>query len=530
MAAATLVVSALSILSLYLTSLDQHRQHLSEIAKNQVRLIQAVAEFEQPDSGDIGSALDRLAFAQGDSEGFGETGEFVLAQRRDDQIDFVLSRSREGAPSSRSIPFHGEWAEPMRRALAGDSGITRGLDYRGVEVLAAHEPIPQLGLGLVAKIDRSEIRAPFVRAGIITIAAAILVIFVASRVFIRISRPIQQAIDEQAETFQILAETAREGIILADTRGIIKFINPAVERLFGYRHGELIEQPLTRLMPLEHSAAHDGYLRQYLQTGQAKIIGVGRQLTAQRKDGSRFPIYLSIGDIKTSHARLFAGVIMDISEQQQLQREILEIPVAEQRRIGQDLHDGLGQHLTGLGLLATSLLNKASKPEYDLAAKLARGLQDAIAQVRSLSHGLMPFEIDAAGLEVALENLIDEIRAHGNVKITLIRAEPVQVSDNSAALHIYRVAQEALNNSIKHADASEIEVTLGRDGARGYLSVRDNGRGIALPPEKNEGLGMRIMKHRCGLIDGELRINSAGQDGTEVKCYFPVDRESQSRP
>ncbi len=271
-------------------------------------------------------------------------------------------------------------------------------------------------------------------------------------------------------------------------------------------------------------------MKNYLQTGQAKIIGIGRQLTAMRKDGSRFPIYLSIGDIKTSHARLFAGVIMDISEQQQLQREILEIPVAEQRRIGQDLHDGLGQQLTGLGLLATSLLNKASKPEHDLAARLAQGLQDAIAQVRSLSRGLMPFEIDAAGLQVALENLVEEIRAHGRVTVKLDCQHPVVISDNSVALHVYRIAQEALNNAVKHAEASEVELALGIHGARGCMMVRDNGRGFSGERQKTEGLGLRIMRHRCSLIDGELYFKSSPERGTTVTCFFPIDQQTTGRP
>lgn len=529
MAIATLVVSALSILSLYLTALDQHRLHLTEMVNSHASLIDTMAQFDRLES-DPGnptaaqfSTLEKIAFAQREFEGFGETGEFVLAQRRAENIEFVLSRRLSSDATPRTIPFVGDWAEPMRHALAGENGVLTGLDYRGVRVLAAYRPLALLDLGLVAKIDMGEIRAPFFRAVLITIAAALLVIFVASRIVLRLSRPIQQAIDEQAETFQILAETAREGIILADTHGNIQFLNPAAEKLFGYRHGELIDQPLTRLMPQEHSGAHDGYLKHYLQTGQARIIGIGRQLTAIRKDGSRFPIYLSIGDINTSHARLFAGVIMDISEQQQLQQEILEIPVSEQRRIGQELHDGLGQQLTGLGLLATSLLNKASRPDHDLAEKLARGLQDAISQVRALSRGLMPFEIDAAGFVVALEHLVEDIRSHSSASISFRPETDLHIMDNNTAMHIYRVAQEAINNAIKHAQAESIEITLGLEGARGLLSVRDDGQGFEPTPRNSGGLGLRIMKHRCGLIDGELRIESAFGQGTEIKCYFPVE-------
>jgi PAS domain S-box-containing protein len=528
MAAATLLVSAISIVSLYRTAIDQHRLRLVETVNSQARLIEAIAKFDSQHSDDDhpqgawAATLDQVAAAHRQFKGFGDTGEFVLARRDDKQIDFVLSRRHEQSLTPQSIPFDGEWAEPMRQVLSGKSGVLTGLDYRGVEVLAAFEPVSILDLGLVAKIDISEIRKPYINAGIIAISVSMLVIFIASRLFLRISRPLEQAMDQQAETFQTLAETSREGIVIASTTGIIQFINPAIEKLFGYSRGELIGETVKRLMPPEQSLAHDGYMKNYLHTGFAKIIGKGRQLTAMRKDGKRFPIYLSIGDIKTKHARLFAAVIVDISEQQQLQREILEIPVSEQRRIGQELHDGLGQQLTGLGLLATSLLNKASKPEHELAAKLAKGLQEAISQVRALSRGLMPVDVDAEGLMNSIENLVAEIRSLSDVSISLTINSRVHILDNSSALHLYRIVQEALNNAIKHARASQIQVSMGIEGLRGCLVIRDNGAGFRQSPENSSGLGLRIMQHRCGLIDAECKIESSLAEGTEIKCYFPI--------
>ncbi len=536
MAIATILISAISIASLYNTAIEQHRLRLVETVKIQARLIESIAQFGslESDGEDLDPVLETtlatVAAAHDEFEGLGDTGEFTLARRAGDQIEFILSRRRPGSKTARPIPFAGEWAEPTRRALSGRSGVLTGLDYRGAEVLAAYEPVSILDLGLVAKIDTSEIRRPFIRAGLISIMAAMLVIFIASRLFFRISRPIEQAIDQQAETFQTLAETSREGIVLADTRGDIQFVNPAAEKLFGYRHGELLGRNVSCLMPHEHSRKHDTYMQNYLQTGVAKIIGIGRQLNGRRKDGSRFPIYLSIGDIRTSHSRLFAGVIMDISEQQQLQREILEIPVSEQRRIGQELHDGLGQQLTGLGLLATSLVNKASKPEFELATKLAAGLQDAISQVRALSRGLMPVDIDAEGFINSLQNLIENIRLQCDVHIELDVSERVRIVDNSSALHLFRIAQEALNNAIKHSEASQVEVSVVHAGERGCLIVHDNG--IGLPPrvENARGLGLRIMKHRCALIDAELQVESTYTEGSEIKCIFPVDTIPPSNP
>jgi len=368
-----------------------------------------------------------------------------------------------------------------------------------------------------------ETRAHFLLAGSCVLILALLAGVGGSALFMLTLRRLGRTMLYRSEAFQTLAETMREGIVLADIHGTIEYVNPAVEKLFGYARGELLGESVERLMPKEYSSAHPGYMRRYLDTGKPRIIGTGRQLTAMHKSGKRFPIYLSIGDIDTSLRRLFAGVILDMSEQQQLQREILEIPISEQRRIGQELHDGIGQQLTGLGLLATSLLNKASKPDYELAAQLARGLQDAISQVRALSRGLVPIDVDPGHFVDALETLIDNLRMQTGLDIYMKVREPVRIPDNVTAMHLYRVAQEALNNAIKHADAGRIELAIGIDDSRGYLSVHDDGTGFDPMPGESDGLGLHIMEYRCGLIDAELTIATSADEGCEIKCYFAQD-------
>ncbi len=129
----------------------------------------------------------------------------------------------------------------------------------------------------------------------------------------------------------------------------------------------------------------------------------------------------------------------------------------------------------------------------------------------------------------SLENMIKDIRSQSNVSIQLNINEPVRISDNSSALHLYRIAQEAVNNAIKHAGADYIKVTVGREGARGCLAIHDNGTGFTQPNKESTGLGLRIMRHRCGLIDAEIKIESSYAEGTEVKCLFPVENNS-TRP
>lgn len=528
MAFTSLIVAAISIAILYQSSLDQHRLRLINSVKSQARLIESIASINSSREGNTTDdnwrdlTLQQIRLTHRQFEGFGKTGEYALAGLSGDKIEFVLTHRHTDIETERTIPYQGEWAEPMRMALQGESGTTIGLDYRGQLTLAAFEPVAVLDMGLTAKIDLAEIRAPFIQTGLGAFGLGLVIIVIASRSFFRIAQPITQQIEQQAETFRTLAETANEGIILINTKGIIQFINPSAEAMFGYPHGILSGQSVNRLMSRPMRQRHDQFINNYLETNVKKIIGSGRQLVGQRKNGSQFPFYLSIGDINLEHTRLFAGVLTDLSEQQKLQREIMEVPVREQRRIGQELHDGIGQQLTGLGMLATSLLNKASKPEYQLATQLVSGLQETLSQVRALSRGLVPIEIDAKGFSQALKNLANHIRRQSHLLVTLNIDDDLEFTDNDVVMHLYRIIQEALNNAVKHANASEIRVDLGVEGENCLMEVSDNGKGIPDERDDFEGLGLSIMKYRASLFEGAVNIIPNESSGTRVCCRFPL--------
>jgi two-component system, LuxR family, sensor kinase FixL len=388
--------------------------------------------------------------------------------------------------------------------------------YYGIIELATNDAI--------GKFDPDKLHSQFVRAGGIAVTFALFVIALASAIFFRINRAYTQKTERQAETFHTLAQTAHEAIFLIDIHGIIKFINPAAEALFGYSADELMDKNIKQLMPSPHRELHDSYIANYLNSGIKRIIGKGRQLIGQRKDGSQFPLYLSVGEIHLSHSHLFAGLIMDLSTQQMLQREILAIPAREQQRIGEELHDGLGQQLTGLSMLAQSLLNKVTKPEHELARQIANGLNEAVAQVRALSRGMMPIQIYADGFMISLQEITETIEQQSNIPIKLQIDDVVLLFDDATATHLYRIVQESLNNAVKHAGASQINVSLRIEQDHGLLEIVDNGVGIPADIDQSSGLGLNIMKHRCGLFDGEISINPAGHRGTKVSCRFPLNQ------
>jgi PAS domain S-box-containing protein len=340
------------------------------------------------------------------------------------------------------------------------------------------------------------------------------------------------ALRDSASRADAILNTTVDGIITIDERGIIETFNPAAERLFGYAAAEMIGRNVSILMPSPYQAEHDVYIRRYLETGRAKIIGIGREVLGLRKDGSTFPMRLSVSEVRlastANHRRLFTGIIHDLTERKRLERELLEISDREQRRIGRDLHDGLGQQLAGIGFLSKALENRLSAkdaPEAADARQIADLVAAAIAQARAMARGLHPVDLKASGLMSALEELAANVEGVFRVNCTYRCPEPVLVNDNAVAVHAYRIAQEAVNNALRHGKAKHIAISLERDDDAVKLSVEDDGIGIQAAPKASpggsRGMGLQIMRYRAALINATLEIGPGKTGtGTTIACTF----------
>jgi len=221
------------------------------------------------------------------------------------------------------------------------------------------------------------------------------------------------------------------------------------------------------------------------------------------------------------------GVIFfshDVTEQKELEKELLRIADEEQQRLGRDLHDGLGQHLTGIALLSSTLqsrLRNKELPEADQAKIITEHVQEAISQTRALSQGLCPVQLEKYGLQTALEGLVHNMRMLHEINCRLHCDSEQPIHDQSVAIHLYRITQEAINNALKHGGATEIDLTLKLDGMENQLVIEDNGTGFTLDETKRESMGLRLMHYRAGMIGGNLRIKSIQGKGTRVECFFP---------
>jgi len=336
----------------------------------------------------------------------------------------------------------------------------------------------------------------------------------------------ESSLRDSEERLRAILETAVEGIITIDERGIIESLNPAAEKIFGYQAQEVVGKNVKVLMPTPYRDEHDGYLGNYLRTGRARIIGIGREVVGLRKDGTVFPMDLSVSEVRLAHKRLFTGFVRDISDRKRLEKEVLQISDLEQRRIGQDLHDGLCQQLAGIELMSEVLeqnLSRKSKTEAAQAAKIAEGVRAAIGDTRMLARGLSPVDVESNGLMSALQELASNTEKLFHVACRFECPQPVLVRDHASATHLYRIAQEAINNAIKHGKARQIAVRLTAQSNQASLTVADDGRGFVVKPEQTSGMGLRIMKYRAGMIGATLEIRRANGRGMLVACIFKSD-------
>ena len=234
--------------------------------------------------------------------------------------------------------------------------------------------------------------------------------------------------------------------------------------------------------------------------------------------------------------RKIIGTMLDITERRRLEQEVLNISEQEQQRIGQDLHDGICQQLAGIELMSQVLeqaLAPKSRKQSVQAGQIAANVRETIAQTRMLAHGLCPVVLESEGLMSALQELAHSTSKMFGVACVFRCARPVHIHDNPTATHLYRIAQEAVSNALKHGKSRCIEIGLASDADRIFLAVKDDGCGIPATPPRT-GAGLRIMQYRAGMIGGSVIVQRGEIRGTTVACSVhqstPPARGKMSSP
>lgn len=529
---------------------------------------------------------------------------------------------------------------------------------------------------------------------------------------------------EQATLFgaryRAVVDTAADGIITIGESGSIESVNPAVVKLFGYRQEELLGKNVKTLMTDVDRDLSDSHFQDYSRSGEPRTSGQGREAVARRRDGSTFPIFLSIGKFSLGGKKYFTGIVHDISERHaseqallrmnetleqqvrertesirllqdvavianesdsveqafraaiarvcrfsnwevghvflrsatepavlvdsgiwtvertnrfkqlmaatakatihagdgllgqvvsskqpvwvadvakgqsfgrvkeaasaglatvaacpvldgdevaavielfsanpatpdgiflevmkqvgtalgrvierdRLQRQLVDAVWNQHRRLGQELHDTLGQALTGIGMLTGSLaqrLKSQNLPEAEKLSEIGAMIQQAKTEVRQLSKGLYPVDVDAQGLSAALEDLAAATEERTRIRCVFAGDPEMQISDNDVATHLYRIAQEAVLNAVKHGQPSTIVIGLKKPNGQVTLTVRDNGKGLPASGSapvngKGGGLGLHIMRYRAAAMGADLSFGSGENGGTLVNCTLPQEQ------
>jgi len=358
------------------------------------------------------------------------------------------------------------------------------------------------------------------------------------------------ALHESTERLAAILDTAADAIITIDRKGTIDSINRATLALFGYEREELLGCPISRLIPSVQSQLSPFDMDTYLQQHPDRNLETRREASAIRKNRTIFPIEMAFG--KVDHLGLYTGILRDISERKRFQAHLLEIATEEQTRIGQELHDGTQQELTGLTLFAGTicdLLNTAVPPRLangrhwkiedrvfgrlkQSTEKLLHGLKIANQHVHELSHGIMPVQIDSEGLRSALAELANTTNELQSIRCQFTCSGFSSIPNNLIATQLYRIAQESLNNALKHAAPDLIEILLKQEHQQITLEIRDNGVGLdalSQPVEsiRGRGIGLRIMEYRASLLGGILEFeNNATGSGMTLRCIVPLNENS----
>lgn len=330
-----------------------------------------------------------------------------------------------------------------------------------------------------------------------------------------------------------IINSAMDGIITVNHEHRIVLFNPAAEQMFGYRAEQMLGQPLDKLIPMRMRHAHSSHVQKFGNTGTtSRRMGALGTIFGLRADNSEFPIEASISHVDNGGQKLFTVILRDITERKRLEAAVTAAAEDERGRIARDLHDGLGQQLGGALFLSDLLqrdLKKRTAPEGDRAAQVHSLVVEALNQTRELARGLYPVPTEPDGLMTALQNLADRVARDRKLECTFECNSIVLIPDPTTATHLYRIAQEAINNALKHSGSQRIEIQLSRTNGKIELSVRDFGAG--LPSDKTAtGLGMQTMRHRADTIGAHLILNNAPEGGALVTCSLHQTWSSNPPP
>lgn len=353
-------------------------------------------------------------------------------------------------------------------------------------------------------------------------------------------RALENEVEERknaTDQFISFLEATPDPTIVVDSAGKIELANSRIESVLGYTATELQGKPVEILVPMASRMAHVSHRHGYSSEPTPRVMGTGQELLAVRKNGEEFPVKISLTPARISGRDLIIAHIRDVSAEQQVRDHVVSLSARllsaqedERSRIARELHDEFGQRLALLAINLGRLDDddaaasaKQSREMKDRIANLQEDANEIAADINRLSHQLHPPVLDHIGLAAATRNLCEELSALHDVNLGVEQSGETTDISSDAALCLYRIAQEALWNVVKHSAASEAMVSLDFGPTETRLRVRDNGIGFdPSAAASGEGLGLISMRERLLLVNGSLAVKQLEPSGTEVTASVPT--------
>ena len=310
-----------------------------------------------------------------------------------------------------------------------------------------------------------------------------------------------------------ILDTASEGILSIDPDGRIHQANLAAHRLFGYEANGIVGRNLRDLVE-EPARSQDAPSR----PGELDLHG--GEAIGRRRDGATFPMEVAVGFPPTpfKESTTLTVVVRDVSDRVSVERRILQGREELQNQIGTDLHDGVGQLLTGVALLAKGLEARVPEGEATTVARLVKLINDTIRKVRALAKGLSPLHLEHRDLSSVLDALVEQTRDVWQAECRVVGRVDAHEHDANTKTQLFMIASEAIANAVKHGGATAIELETSTGGRYQVLEIRDNGSGITKDPRA--GFGLLSMRYRARTIGGFLEVVPRRSGGTSIRCHW----------
>lgn len=334
----------------------------------------------------------------------------------------------------------------------------------------------------------------------------------------------------QKDILRSILNSMRDGVVVADGDGTIIAFNPAAEEIFA---NNPVGGDAMQWVSEVESFQLDGFDPQTdksspLRLAVSGMLPGGVEIKLHKPDDADSRVLAVTSLPLLDHHRQPAGVVMVFADQtarRMLECQIAEASEREQRRIGQDLHDGVCQHLVGVafaaGSLQDTLESRSLKAEAAAAGEIANLINAGISEARNLAHGLYPAGLEE-GIELALRALATKTQDRTGIAcVATFNGDKPQI-DPVSEVHLYRIAQECVSNACRHGKPHAVEISMKNDERRLSLAVSDNGCGMDRSPPPGRGIGLSLIQYRANLMGGTLEIETKPGAGTRVICEVPA--------